>query len=102
MKKILFFVLLGTQAVYCQQQAGDLTVEKIMRDPKWIGTSPGGIYWNYSGQSLYFNWNPGKATSDSTYQFTLQAKEPQKILYREALRSRAIRDGVYNEAHTRI
>ena len=49
------------------QQTGPLTVAKIMRDPKWIGTSPSSPNWSQDSKTLYFLWNPGKAPSDSLY-----------------------------------
>src|SRR5882724_7365814 len=44
-----------------QSPPGKLTVEKIMQDPKWIGTSPSDPYWSRDGKYLFFNWNPEKA-----------------------------------------
>jgi dipeptidyl aminopeptidase/acylaminoacyl peptidase len=61
-----------------QQKPDKLTVEKIMRDPKWIGTSPSNISWSYDGQYLYFNWNPDNAPSDSVYFVTLSNHTPAK------------------------
>jgi hypothetical protein len=39
MKKLLFLLFLQ-QTLITYAQLGPLSVEKIMRDPKWIGTSP--------------------------------------------------------------
>ena len=39
-----------------------LTVEQIMRDPKWIGTSPSEIFWSYDSKAINFRWNPEKIT----------------------------------------
>ncbi|UCC44383.1 MAG: hypothetical protein JSU65_00175, partial [Candidatus Zixiibacteriota bacterium] len=39
----------------------ELTVEKIMRDPKWIGESPDWISWSEDSKSIYFWWNPENA-----------------------------------------
>ena len=61
------------------QQLGKLTVEKIMKDPNWIGTSPSNIQWSNDGQKIYFNWNPEKALSDSLYSITLSNKTPVKV-----------------------
>jgi dipeptidyl aminopeptidase/acylaminoacyl peptidase len=55
-----------------------LTVDKIMQDPKWIGTSPSNAYWSADGQYLFFSWNPEKAFSDSIYYMTLKDKTPRK------------------------
>lgn len=61
-----------------QPKLDKLTVEKIMRDPKWIGTSPSNIYWSADGNSLYFNWNPDNSPSDSVYFITLTNHNPVK------------------------
>ncbi|HAI82053.1 MAG TPA: S9 family peptidase, partial [Chitinophagaceae bacterium] len=44
-----------------------LTVANIMKDPKWIGTSPSQPRWNVDGTQILFYWNPTKATADSLY-----------------------------------
>src|SRR5690606_19417321 len=60
-------------------QLTELTVEKIMRDPKWIGTSPSNIRWSHDSKTIYFNWNPENAPGDSLYKITLQNRTPQKV-----------------------
>jgi len=81
----LTFLLLS-QLSYSQLQP--LTVEKIMRDPKWIGTSPSNPFWTADGKYLLFNWNPEKAESDSVYYITPSSPVPQKTNY--AFRQAAI------------
>lgn len=58
-----------------------LTVEKIMRDPKWIGTSPSDPEWSLDSKYLLFSWNPEKAVSDSTWFITTNALTPQKTTW---------------------
>lgn len=66
---ILLFYLNGIQA-----QPGVLTVEKIMRDPKWIGSSPSSPQWSADGKNIYFQWNPNAESADSLYKYnTLNA-----------------------------
>ncbi len=60
------------------QQPEKLSVEKIMRDPKWIGTSPSGTFWSQDGSTLYFLWNPDKSPSDSLWYITTSNKTPVK------------------------
>src|SRR5690606_4571822 len=60
------------------QLPAPLTVEKIMRDPKWIGTSPSDPLWSADGETLYFKWNPDRAPADSLYYITSENKIPQK------------------------
>jgi dipeptidyl aminopeptidase/acylaminoacyl peptidase len=70
-------ILIATN-VFAQSKLDKLTVEKIMRDPKWIGTSPSGTFWSYDSKTLYFLWNPEKAFSDSVYYVTKDNKTPVK------------------------
>ena len=65
--------------VRAQQPLGKLTVEKIMRDPKWMGSSPSNIGWSADGKRLYFSWNPNAAVADSIYYLDLPGKMPVKL-----------------------
>jgi dipeptidyl aminopeptidase/acylaminoacyl peptidase len=77
-----------------------LTVEKIMRDPKWMGTSPSNLQWSNDGQTLYFSWNPDKALSDSIYYITLNNKVPQKASPQQVQDVNATGNFVYNLLRT--
>jgi dipeptidyl aminopeptidase/acylaminoacyl peptidase len=44
-----------------------LTVANIMKDPKWIGSSPSQPRWSADGTQILFYWNPTKAAADSLY-----------------------------------
>lgn len=81
-------------------QLTELTVEKIMRDPKWIGTSPSNIRWSVDSKTLYFNWNPDKNPGDSLYKITLSNLTPQKVSKAERLS--LPNAGVYNNAYTKM
>lgn len=74
----LCIALLLLFPVFITAQEGKLTVEKIMRDPKWIGTSPSNPQWSNDGNHLFFNWNPGKALADSTYFISLTNRSTQR------------------------
>jgi hypothetical protein len=75
---VITFLLFSLTICLAQQKLDKLTVEKIMRDPKWIGTSPSNVYWSADGNSLYFNWNPDNLSSDSVYFITLTNHNPVK------------------------
>jgi hypothetical protein len=77
MKKILLFLLISHGA--WAQTLGPLTVEKIMRDPKWIGVAPSNLNWSHDSKQLYFNWNPEKNPGDSLHSITLTNRAPQKV-----------------------
>jgi hypothetical protein len=86
MKKLLLLLFLQPILISYSQLA-PLTVEKIMRDPTWIGTSPSNPQWTIDGKYLVFNWNPENALSDSLYYITTTATVPQKsnLAFRQAL-----------------
>lgn len=77
MKKLLLFLFI-TNNLFALQLA-PLTVEKIMRDPRWIGVAPSNPYWSEDSKSIYFNWNPDKNVGDSLYTITLTDKSPKKV-----------------------
>lgn len=95
----LFFSLLLT-CFFANAQP--LTVEKIMRDPKWIGSSPSNVYWSPDSKRIYFNWNPDNNISDSVYSYALGGGSPQKISYAEAQKASALNEPVYNRDYTKM
>ena len=83
-----------------QQKLDKLTVEKIMRDPVWMGTSPSNIQWSNDGAYLYFNWNPEKKPADSLYYITLNNKVPTKATAAQVQDQNATGNFVYNQLRT--
>ena len=82
MRKIAFVLLLFiVTAAHSQQNSSRLTIEKIMRDPKWIGSSPSNPYWSADSKYLLFSWNPDKKVTDSVYYITPTSLTPQKTNY---------------------
>ena len=97
----IFFICIATfsQTEGQQNVLSKLTVEKIMRDPKWIGTSPNRIRWSEDGQSIYFTWNPENAESDSLYVVPWKGGTPRKVTLEERNRLPGTR-GDYNRRRT--
>ena len=95
---ILFFIM--TYFHVSAQQLGKLTVDKIMRDPNWIGTSPSNVQWSNDGKYIYFNWNPEKALADSTYYITLTNKTPVKATPAEVQNFRVPVNFIYNNSRS--
>ena len=93
-------LLLIASAVFGQKTLAPLTVEKIMRDQKWIGTSPSSSYWSADGRYLFFLWNPDKGVSDSLYFITLANKTPQKANVEMRRTVPSFSSIVYNTAKT--
>ncbi len=83
-EKIFFLIigiLLGHQA-FAQQS--DLSVEKIMQDPGWMGTFPSEIRWSDDSKILYFNYNLQGDPTDSLYKIPLrELSKIEKVPYRE-------------------
>lgn len=77
-----------------------LTVEKIMRDPKWMGTSPSNISWDDASKAIYFNWNPDNNPADSLYQYSLASSQITKVA-REDKVMLSLGAGVYNQDFTK-
>ncbi|MCW3463721.1 S9 family peptidase [Chitinophaga nivalis] len=92
-------VILYVNQLYAQQP-GPLTVDKIMRDPKWIGTSPDRVFWGTDNQTVYFNWNPEKSLDDSLYYAGIKSTAPRKTAAAERAVIKARSNGVYNADQT--
>src|SRR6478735_390705 len=98
MKKIVLLLFISSSAF--AQQLVPLSVEKIMRDPKWIGVAPSNQFWSDDGKQLYFSWNPEKNAGDSLYSISLTARTPQKVAV-AVRRSLPSPFGTFNKAHTK-
>ncbi|MEO7209645.1 MAG: prolyl oligopeptidase family serine peptidase [Chitinophagaceae bacterium] len=79
-----------------------LTVEKIMRDTKWIGTSPSNAFWSVDNQTIYFNWNPDNQSSDSMYYTDLKSMKPIKADQRKARMAEAMARGNWSTDFTKL
>jgi dienelactone hydrolase len=83
MKKYLLFLLLCTGEYTFAQQIAPLSVEKIMRDPKWMGTSPTNFRWTADSKTLYFNWNPENKPKEELYKIATSSIKPAKAAEKE-------------------
>jgi len=95
-------ILLLLSVVITLAAKAQLTVEKIMQDSKWMGTSPSGVTWSYDSKWLYFNWNPDQNTADSLYAYSLSNRETKKLKYNEGQYALAIANGTHNTARTKL
>ncbi len=98
MKKLILFLFISPLAV--AQQLAPLTVEKIMRDPKWMGVAPSNVNWSDDSKQLYFNWNPETNPGDSLYTISLSNRTPQKVSA-SARRAMPAFSGTYNKSFTK-
>ena len=79
-----------------------LTVEHIMQDQNWIGTSPSQVFWSYDSKSINFKWNPENNSSDSFYSYQTTNNKISKFSYLDAKLAEDISNGIYNSAKTKI
>lgn len=96
-RNITLLLLLATANLFAQK-LDKLTVENIMRDPKWMGTSPSSPFWSNEGNTLYFLWNPEKAMADSIYYISTTNKTPIKATVAQKQLLTATGNYTYNEA----
>jgi len=99
MRKIFLLVFITTSL---QMFAQPLTVDHIMRDPKWMGTSPSNLFWSNDSKTVFFNWNPQKNISDSLYAFSTNATAPEKANNTIIERNSALNNAVYNLSGTQM
>ena len=98
MKKLFTLILLAVSFHSFAQKLETLTVEKIMRDPKWIGISPSNIRWSDDSKKLYFKWNPD-STGQNYYSITTSDTKPQKVSVAER-KVLSSANGRWNKQHT--
>ncbi len=98
MKKLILLLFISPLAI--AQQLAPLTVEKIMRDPKWMGVAPSNVNWSHDSKQLYFNWNPETNPGDSLYSISLTYRTPQKVSA-SARRMMPAFSGTYNKSFTK-
>src|SRR6218665_2998767 len=102
MQKLFFSLLLLSSftVAFSQNKLDKLTVEKIMRDPKWMGTQPSGPVWAADGKTVYFNWNPDNAPADSLYYISADNKKPVKATVEQKQNLLSANSLVYNTNRT--
>src|SRR5262245_53026086 len=71
-----------------------------MRDPKWIGVAPSGVYWSEDSKQVYFNWNPQRNAGDSLYVISLADRTPRAVPA-ATRRTLPASSGEYNKAHNK-
>ena len=79
MKKLFTLLFIAASINTFAQKLDTLTIEKIMRDPKWIGVAPSDIKWSDDGKKIYFKWNTDNTFRDELYYITPNNFTPQKV-----------------------
>jgi len=62
---------------------GWLTVDTIMQDPKWMGTSPSNVFWSEDGKKVYFSWRRDGDEGDSLYVVDEEGGAPRRVSLEE-------------------
>jgi len=101
---VFFFLFTISFFVYPQQNEKEtskfeLTIKNIMRDPKWLGTSPSRVHWSENGSKIYFMWNPDNNDGDSLYSVSVNGGAPEKVSFEER-KNLPPQSGDYNKART--
>ena len=99
MKKLITLLLLAASTGVIAQKLDTLTIEKIMRDPKWIGVSPSNIRWSDDSKHIYFNWNPNSTERDELFSVTPADIKPVKMSIEEQ-KELTPEFGTWNKKHT--
>src|SRR5450755_114016 len=99
MKKLLTLLLLAACTGAFAQKPETLTIEKIMRDPKWIGVSPSNIHWSGDSKKVYFNWNPNNTDRDELFAITPSDIKTVKVSIDER-KAMPAGFGEWNKKHT--
>jgi len=95
MKKLSFLFFLFAATANAQDLA-PLTVQKIMRDPKWMGTSPDNYRWSADSKTVYFNWNPENKDKIQPYKVNIASQKATKADSTE-IEDSAVISYVYNK-----
>jgi len=100
MKKLFTLLFIAASVNTFAQKLDTLTIEKIMRDPKWIGVAPSDIKWSDDGKKIYFKWNPDNTFRDELYSITPYNLTPQKVSDKEQHEITPNYGSKWNQAHT--
>lgn len=99
MKKYLLFLLLCSGEYAFAQQIAPLTVDKIMRDPKWMGVAPSNYRWTADSKTLYFNWNPENKAKEELFKVLATSIKPIKAVDKEDEKLLSL-NYIYNKGNT--
>ena len=100
-KSFFFSLLFSLLFIHNYAQQSDLSVEKIMQDPKWMGTFPSNLKWDQSSSAIYFDYNSDNAPADSLYRIRLaNSKKIEKVSWIEEKDIDFAR-GTYDKAKTK-
>ena len=97
---ILTFIAFSSFLLQAQQS--DLSVEKIMQDPKWMGTFPSRIQWGIESENIYFQYNLENDPDDSLYKIDLSNQSKIVKVSQQEKENMIPRYGDYNDKRTEM
>lgn len=95
----IFLAFLGLQFSYAQ--TSDLSVEKIMQDPVWMGTFPSNISWGAHSENIYFEYNPEQFPEDSLYKININRPEQIEQVKWQEQEKLLPSSGTFNDSRTK-
>lgn len=98
MKKYLLGLIFISAYAQAQQLA-PLSVQKIMRDPKWMGVAPTNYRWSGDSKTVFFNWNPENKEKDASYKVSVLTNKPE-VTDENAADNAAEKNYTYNKDKT--
>ncbi len=99
-KLLLLFILASAFSNISAQQS-ELSVEKIMQDPKWMGTFPSNIHWGVESENIYFDYNPDGDPADSLYRINIHSLGKIKEVSPQEKENLVPQQGDFNEKRTK-
>ena len=99
---IAILALIAFSSITLQAQQSDLSVEKIMQDPKWMGTFPSRIQWGIESENIYFQYNLENDPDDSLYKIDLSNQSKILKVSQQEKENMIPRYGDYNDKKTEM
>jgi len=96
---LFFLCFVSLISFKASAQTSELSVEKIMQDPSWMGTFPSNINWSEDSKTIYFDYNLAKDPSDSIYKIQLSQLETISKVSLEEQLNKIFTRGDYNKDH---
>lgn len=82
-KTFVFLAFVAGSQWLAAQPVQPRSIELIMRDPRWMGTSPENVFWSEDGKSLYFDWRREGDKGDSLYVVPVSGGSPRRVTLTE-------------------
>ena len=81
----LAFLFICINSIIAQKgNISSLQIKDIMQGDDFVGHRPSSAYWTTDGKTLYFDWNPDGALSDSLYAYSVTNKKINKVGFLDA------------------